>query len=904
MLLAGLIVLVLVAFFVRLYRLEAQSIWWDEAISLHLATSDVSELLVDRAAHVHPPLYFLLLKGWVAVAGVSAFAVRFFSVWFNLLLVPVAYAFGRRRFDGRTGFLAGLLVAFSPLYVIYSQEARVYAMLPLLYVTLLILMDRLASQTRTKLWTSWALLSIVEIVGIYLHYVFLLAVVYIRFRLLLHLSRHRQKWNRWLITMAAVALACAPWAVAVLLNWQAVLKDLGAGDPFVDPVPLDYLARLLWIFQWTGLTGAWKYLPLRVPALVLGGLFLVVLGLLFVRARIRGPASRLLAHWLGPLSLSLLMWVAKPLSHPRYAAVFVVALLLLCAYAIVKLGRGEWWERALAALLALAILSSAATSLHAYALNPRFAKDDVRTLAAWLEQKASRADLIVAPWRDWSLDYAYDGTAPIVRPNPVESDRVWDELADESAGERVFLVGYSRATQDRRKILPFALEAAGSLVERQSFEGLRVQVYHLDQAVAYPELEPIDARFGSLHLTGRWIEQDAPANTAVGVALRWRLEEPSDKRLRVGLRLRGDSGWTWSSADDWLLDEAGLPTDRWTAGREVTTYHVLSLPPGTPPLSYTLSAMVYVQKEEIIEPVSLLDKADNPKGQSLNVGTTLLDPPLIDQGDPYGQANGVPLRESPLELEENLVLKGASVDRQAADPGQTLFVTLYWEKKGHVVSDLQAFLSMEQGEEALVKQAKVIGGRYPVQHWAIDQPVLEHHPLVVPADVEEGPLQIIIEVGEKRVEVGEISVSASEHRFTLPSIAYPVDVRFGEVAELIGYDLPQTNFTPGEPVRVVLYWRALDGADEADYKVFSHLLADDGHLVAQHDGRPAGGTRPTTGWVPGEIVADPHPMVFREPYTGSARVEVGLYEVTSQERVEIADGQTFVLLASEVTISR
>ena len=45
-------------------------------------------------------------------------------------------------------------------------------------------------------------------------------------------------------------------------------------------------------------------------------------------------------------------------------------------------------------------------------------------------------------------------------------------------------------------------------------------------------------------------------------------------------------------------------------------------------------------------------------------------------------------------------------------------------------------------------------------------------------------------------------------------------------------------------------------------------------------------------------------MVFGEPYTGSARVEVGLYEVTSQERVKVSDGQTFLLLTSEVTISR
>lgn len=97
---------------------------------------------------MHPPLYFLLLKGWMALAGVSALAVRFFSVWFNVLLVSAPYALGRRWLDSHTGLLAGLLVAISPLYIVYSQEARVYAMLPLLYIAL---MDRLVSQREAKL---------------------------------------------------------------------------------------------------------------------------------------------------------------------------------------------------------------------------------------------------------------------------------------------------------------------------------------------------------------------------------------------------------------------------------------------------------------------------------------------------------------------------------------------------------------------------------------------------------------------------------------------------------------------------------------------------------------------------------------------------------------------------------
>lgn len=54
--------LVLIAFALRIYRIETQSLWWDEGISLDLATSCISSILSDRASDVHPPLYFLLLR--------------------------------------------------------------------------------------------------------------------------------------------------------------------------------------------------------------------------------------------------------------------------------------------------------------------------------------------------------------------------------------------------------------------------------------------------------------------------------------------------------------------------------------------------------------------------------------------------------------------------------------------------------------------------------------------------------------------------------------------------------------------------------------------------------------------------------------------------------------------------
>jgi len=230
-------IIVLAAFLARLWALEAQSIWWDEAMTLHLASAELGELLADRAAHVHPPLYFLLQKGWLDLVGVSVLGVRFVSVWFNLLLVPVAYRLGSRWLGRRVGLVSAVLMASSPLYIVYSQEARVYALLPLVYLILLGITERLADSPAPGHWSNWFLLSVVEIAGVHLHYVLVFAVLYGRIRLLIRVRRSRRQLVRWLISGAGSMLVSLPWAIAVGSNWRAVAADVSSGDPFVEAIP-------------------------------------------------------------------------------------------------------------------------------------------------------------------------------------------------------------------------------------------------------------------------------------------------------------------------------------------------------------------------------------------------------------------------------------------------------------------------------------------------------------------------------------------------------------------------------------------------------------------------------------------------------------------------------------------
>lgn len=97
-------------------------------------------------------------------------------------------------------------------------------------------------------------------------------------------------------------------------------------------------------------------------------------------------------------------------------------------------------------------------------------------------------------------------------------------------------------------------------------------------------------------------------------------------------------------------------------------------------------------------------------------------------------------------------------------------------------------------------------------------------------------------------------------------------------AMLLGYRLEADEVTPGEQVKVTLFWKALDRT-ERPCTAFVHLTGADGRPWGQHDGYPGKGYRVTTDWQPGEIVADEHELVVW-PDTPPGRYEIvaGLYE--------------------------
>jgi uncharacterized membrane protein len=107
-------------------------LWLDEALTVNISRLPLGEIRTALRIDGAPPLYYVLLHGWMALFGEGNFAVRSLPALLGILALPLAYEAGR-RIGGpdsgqahRVGIVALLLVAASPYAIRYSSENRMY----------------------------------------------------------------------------------------------------------------------------------------------------------------------------------------------------------------------------------------------------------------------------------------------------------------------------------------------------------------------------------------------------------------------------------------------------------------------------------------------------------------------------------------------------------------------------------------------------------------------------------------------------------------------------------------------------------------------------------------------------------------------------------------------------------
>ncbi len=570
------------AFAVTVLTLQVQSIWWDEGISLHLATLGWSEIVADRAANIHPPLYFFLLKAWTSLTGATPFSGRYLSVLAFALLPAATARFVGRRAGRRAAELCALLVALAPPFVIYGGELRTYALLPLGVLALWSLAWPAHGGATPRLaWATRSIcLAVVPATLLLLHYagaiaIAAAAVIYAATALRPPPSegRARERAAEWLLGMCLTVLLVGPWAVVVAsTGGRGLTQQAGLGNVFATPAPMAYVASLIAMFHATGLPNAVGDGLLVRPTALLGALMALALVQACLRGfRRLGPHSALvagrgtyhdslllgLALWWVPFLSAPFLWWLSPQSHPRYLFPFVLGGWLVVGLLVVDRRVGRLVRYALLA----AVLSVSLLGVLAYLTDPAYARSDVRAVAAHVRATARPGDVVVVPHTDWSLP-AYDlGPAEVVMAPPTFT---WatDAALLAAAIPRdavVFVMDYGRGAVDPSGGLRAALAWAGVLTSRAGFPGVSLESYVMREPLAPTSCQPSPRAClagSNLCLVGAALHPEPLSGAALAARVCWQGGEPAS-RYGVALRLYSEEGVLVASHDEILVNGTG-----------------------------------------------------------------------------------------------------------------------------------------------------------------------------------------------------------------------------------------------------------------------------------------------------------------------------------------------------------
>jgi len=901
--------LTFLGFVLRIFRIGYQSVWWDEAYSVHVAQGGLAAVLGLPAsiAWNHPPLHYGLLTGWTRLAGFGELSIRYLSLLFGVLLLPLVYRVARRLFDQPTALAAMAVTAFSPAYIAYSQEARVYALLPLSYLLLLYALHRVAETDGTAPLRIWLGLVAAESLILYSHFIAGLGILYANlFLLAVWLQRRRLSLRAWLGSQALVVALAAPWLWNVARHWDFVRSQVAIREwQALPPDPFTFAWRI-WRFTVSGnLAAAEGHLLLQAGAAILGAIGALALVLAGLTDGQRRRTGAMLAHGLVPLTFCYALWQAWPQAHPRYTLVFSMPLFLVLGRALAGLLTGPVGQRLAGATLVGSLVLAFGTGLYVHYFDQRFHKDDARGVAAYLEERTTAKDVVLVGPDDYSVLYYYRGPATVAMARDEPLAGKVRQMSDITAGKRRFLlVRWKPSKADLHGLRPFLLEQAGQLEAWRSFRGLDVRVYALNSLTGrLPELTPAQARFGPLLLTGCFYEPSATNDNAIPVALRWRLVEPVSETYKAIVLLTDAEGRRLSSTDVLLLDELGRPTHLWPVGSEAVNFYTVPVPVGTPPLPHRLFVGVY--DADTLARLSLADAGNEAGGQDLMLGeVTLLRGQYFDR-DAYDTWQDVPW-ETPAEtrVAEGLLVEGFAVWPRDALPGEQVTVLLRWRAEGVIRPAVSPLLRLSQEDQVWAEAGSpLLAEAYPPDRWAAGEVIVERRVLIYPP--RRGPASLALAAGNRLVSLAQVQLNEGALLWELPSTAHHAGVQFGDFAELLGYDLEATELTAGQPFRVTLYWQALNDTPlDTPYTVFTQLLAADGHLIAQHDGPPVDNNRPTTTWVDGEVLADEHTLTFSDPaYAGPATLILGLYDSATVTRVGTAQGQDHVALPQTIVVT-
>lgn len=592
-----LLLLSLFAFLLRINLLADQPLRGDESFTVQFSARPLEVVFPEIASvEPNPPLYYLFFHWWMAATGQSEFATRFFSLLFGVLCVPLVFRFGNSLRRQDIGLVAAFLMAINPFQVWHSQDIRLYTLWPALTILNLILFLLALDRNQPRYWAFYGLSTLA---GLYTHYfhIFILLAQNLFFFILAgqEVPQRQGRFRRnllpkWLGIQVVLAVLYTPWLL--ISNRPTSYNPSGE-----TPQLLTVLPRL----QGTFAIG--ETVPREISLLV----GLVLLSLFFAaiiaewRKERRGLLLLLLYTLIPALGVYLLaQW--RPFFRERYLNATAPGFYLLWGYGLLAIQeRLPKIRRLLAVGGLLAFALAAAYSLNNYWNHPAYAKSrNWPRLASFLEKKALAEDVVIFNYPDPSLDYYYDGQAPLlilptrfITPEIKQQTirRLWQLV---NKHQRIWLLPLRNPAWDREGLVETWLRLHATVEEERSPAGFRLLLFTPTLVSEAQIRHPLNFRLGeNILLVGYNLEGRISPGETITLTIFWKTLASIEQDYHVFSHLTAADGEILAQKDN-PPQEGRYPTSLWAPGELVGDEYQLTIPPQAPLGRYILGIGVYL----------------------------------------------------------------------------------------------------------------------------------------------------------------------------------------------------------------------------------------------------------------------------------------------------------------------
>lgn len=436
------LIILVIAIILRLVRLD-QSLWLDEAINVNVAKAlSLKDLVLNYSlSDFHPPLFHVVLKGWILMFGSSEMVVRLPSVIFGAATVFITYLTGKKLLGNKSGLVAATLLATSPLHIYYSQETRMYMLASLLTSLSVYFFISILERDTFLRWFGFIISTGLMLYSDYLPYLIIPAYG-------LYLAIFRKRIARgtlyaFLPALVLIFIFLIPWLLIFPRQLEGGLSVAAASPAWSQVVGSPTLKNFVITFV-KFIIGRISHDNNLVYALLFAPVGLFVSFLALISLFRLSVARFILWFWLGiPIFLGFAIAFVVPI-YAYFRFIFVLpAFYLILASGITTLN----WINLTRILLGIAVvINLVATSI--YFTNPKFQRENWKLATRFVNKNATPKTLVLFESTRTLAPFDYYnkkrieafGALDSFNPNPTNVRKTVEKLTADK--EKVYLFQY------------------------------------------------------------------------------------------------------------------------------------------------------------------------------------------------------------------------------------------------------------------------------------------------------------------------------------------------------------------------------------------------------------------------------------------------------------------------------